>query len=119
MSKIIKQICCANIYRGYQHVECGKPAKVESNEKFYCGVHDPEKMQAKRDKFIDKCHAERLSELKVEAEKLAAKAVLMHKAECFDELLLALRGVIAVADQSTVEFDKARAAIAKATGSAA
>ena len=65
MSKIIKQICCANIYQGYQKFKCGKPAKVESNEKFYCGVHDPEKMQAKRDKFMNKCRAERLSELKV------------------------------------------------------
>ena len=54
MSKIIKQICCAKIYRGYQSFECGKPAKVESNKKFYCGVHDPEKKQAKHDKLMNK-----------------------------------------------------------------
>lgn len=35
------------------------------------------------------------------------------------ELLEALRGVLRVADRATVEFDAARAAIAKATGSAA
>lgn len=32
------------------------------------------------------------------------------------ELVAALRGVIAVADRATVEFDRAKAAIAKATG---
>lgn len=33
-----------------------------------------------------------------------------------DELLLALRGVVRVADRKTVEFDAARAAIAKSGG---
>lgn len=32
------------------------------------------------------------------------------------DLLAALKGVVAIADRNTVEFDKARAAIAKATG---
>ena len=35
------------------------------------------------------------------------------------ELLEALRGVVRVADRSTIEFDAARAAIAKATGESA
>lgn len=35
-----------------------------------------------------------------------------------NELLAALQGVVKVADRATVEFDRARAAIAKATGSA-
>jgi ribose 5-phosphate isomerase len=35
-----------------------------------------------------------------------------------DELLTALKGVVRVADRKTVEFDAARAAIAKAEGKA-
>jgi len=28
---------------------CGKPAKMRHNNKFYCGVHDPVKREAKRE----------------------------------------------------------------------
>lgn len=38
--------------------------------------------------------------------------------ELISEMLTALKGVVRVADRATVEFDAARAAIAKATGSA-
>lgn len=43
----------------------------------------------------------------------AANALLISAAP---ELLAALQGVLRVADRATVEFDAARAAIAKATG---
>ena len=45
---------------------------------------------------------------------MAANARLISAAP---DLLEALRGVLRVADRATVEFDAARAAIAKATGS--
>lgn len=38
-----------------------------------------------------------------------------HLIAAVPELLAALRGVVAIADRKTVEFDRARAAIAKAT----
>jgi hypothetical protein len=42
---------------------------------------------------------------------------LMLAWNCHDELVEALRGIIAVADRKTDEFEKAHAAIAKATQS--
>lgn len=39
-----------------------------------------------------------------------------RRAECFEDLVAALEGVIRVADRATDEFDKARAALAKAKG---
>ena len=55
--------------------------------------------------------------------KLYRQHVPVHELAPFDdrdeliaEMLAALQGVVAVADRATVEFDRARAAIAKATG---
>jgi hypothetical protein len=50
---------------------------------------------------------------KVDLPEAEANAQLIAAAP---ELLEALRGVLRVADRATVEFDAARAAIAKATG---
>ena len=51
-----------------------------------------------------------------EAERAGIEAALKVYGK---ELLEALKGVVAVADRKTDEFDRARAAIAKATGSGA
>lgn len=40
----------------------------------------------------------------------------LRQRELIDELVTALKGVVGVADRDTVEFDAARAAIARATG---
>jgi hypothetical protein len=42
----------------------------------------------------------------------------LRMAEAAPDLLAALQGVLRVADRQTIEFDAARAAIAKATGAA-
>lgn len=57
--------------------------------------------------------------------KIYRQHVPAHELAAFDEreeliaeMLAALQGVVAVADRATVEFDRARAAITKATGGA-
>ncbi len=51
--------------------------------------------------------------LSVDADEIAANARLIAAAP---ELLAALKAVVSVADRATVQFDQARAAIAKAEG---
>lgn len=41
---------------------------------------------------------------------------IVRAVNCHEELIEALKAVVAVADRKTVEFDQARAAIAKAEG---
>ena len=36
---------------------CGKTAKVQRDGKWYCGIHDPEKVAERRKKQDDKWHA--------------------------------------------------------------
>ena len=60
---------------------------------------------------------ERVAALEVKCTLLAAS--LKQADHQIADLVAALKGVVRVADRQTDEFDAARAAIAKATGSAA
>ena len=61
--------CSAKKYSSWGASICGKPAKMQHDGCFYCGVHDPVKAQAKRDAQDVKWRAER------EAARLARAAV--------------------------------------------
>ena len=52
--------CCAKIWEpgAWRPRQCSKAAKVERDGKFYCGVHDPVRLQAKRDETHARWKAE-------------------------------------------------------------
>ena len=41
--------CEERIYENFYSSQCQKTAKVERNGKWYCGIHDPEKVKARQD----------------------------------------------------------------------
>lgn len=108
--------CCKTVFSGHWPTQCRSLAKVEREGKHYCGKHDPVAVDAREKARNEKWRA------KFDAEQAAHKAAMAEKeektrrADCYPDLLEALRAVISVADRSTVEFDLAHAAIAKATG---
>ena len=55
------QKCCAKIHGAYNSYSCGKSGKVQVNGKWYCGVHDPARSEAKRKALLAKIDAERQS----------------------------------------------------------
>lgn len=70
--------CCADVGErrwGFARTFCGKPAKAERNFKFYCGVHDPVRLEAKvianRKKWRDQFELEQ-AQRKAAADKQAA-----------------------------------------------
>ena len=114
-----QQTCCGRRWDGYHYRDCSKPAKVEVEGKHYCGIHNPiaiAEKQAKRD-------AKWAEERKAEAKARAAKEDAARRAECFPDLLAALKlcaGVVAgetMHKRGLVEaLEAARAAIKKAEG---
>lgn len=98
-----KHQCSTRVYGRFRGSNCSKAAKIERNGKWYCGVHDPEKVAAraaKRTEEFEAGWAIRKARMKLEA--------------AAPDLLAALKGVLAVSDRQTIEYDMARAAIAKA-----
>jgi hypothetical protein len=53
-----KHTCCANRFNGYRRYICGKTAKAERDGKWYCGIHDPVRLKAIRDKTYARYRAE-------------------------------------------------------------
>lgn len=47
---VAKERCVARVYSGssFGGHSCQRPSKVERNGKWYCGIHDPEYVAAKR-----------------------------------------------------------------------
>ena len=42
--------CCEHMWYGFYNHVCGKPAKIEHENKFYCGIHNPVRLKEKYDK---------------------------------------------------------------------
>ena len=111
--------CNGTIFRDYWTYRCGVTAKHEHEGSWYCKTHHPPTVKAKGDarsaKFRAKLDAERDA---AQAKKLAADEQ-KQRADCYDDLLEALR-LIATAENSALDLAYckgiARAAIAKATG---
>lgn len=82
------------------------PVKVNHPGNNHYSIRDSENNERA---IVDASYAVTLASL----ERTEANARLISAAP---ELLEALKAVLSVADRKTVEFDKARAAIAKATG---
>ena len=111
--------CNGTIFRDYWTYRCGVTAKHEHEGSWYCKTHHPPTVKAKGDarsaKFRAKLYAERDA---AQAKKLAADEQ-KQRADCYDDLLEALR-LIATAENSALDLAYckgiARAAIARATG---
>ena len=92
---------------------CGKTAKVERDGKWYCGIHDPVRVAAKR--------AERDAEY---ARKCTERSAKWSMERAAPDLLAALKAVVHRTELGTALFHKlteenaeqALAAIAKAEG---
>lgn len=52
--------CCAEVWSdvSYRNFPCSNRAKVIHDDKLYCGVHDPEKKKARRERAHAKWEAE-------------------------------------------------------------
>lgn len=111
--------CDKMIYVDYWPHRCGVTAKHEYEGSWYCKTHHPPTVKAKdaarSAKFRAKLDAERDA---AQAKKLAADEQ-KQRADCYDDLLEALR-LIATAENSALDLAYckgiARAAISKATG---
>ena len=111
--------CDGTILRNNWPCRCGVTAKHEHEGSWYCKTHHPPAVKAKDAarsvKFRAKLDAERDA---AQAKKLAADEQ-KQRADCYDDLLEALRS-IATAENSALDLAYckwlARAAIARATG---
>ena len=114
--------CDTTIYGDYWPYRCGVTAKHEYEGSWYCKTHHPPTVKAKdaarSAKFRAKLDAERDA---AQAKRLAADEQ-KQRADCYDDLLEALR-LIATAENSALDLAYckgiARAAISKATGETA
>lgn len=69
--------CCGYVHRGRWGVSvCAKPAKMEHEGGFYCGIHDPVKAKAKRDAVDARWQAELAAQRKAKDEAAAKQAAL-------------------------------------------
>lgn len=140
---MILHMCSARIYgpgKTFRGSPCSKPAKVERDGKHYCTLHDPERVNARR-------AAKRARQQARVAERRAARDAeqarnneIVRRAECYPELLAALQWMVDNDDTNEGDeplpdhggltwneinslfiagLNKARAAIAKATGAQA
>ena len=115
--------CCREVYpRGdrwsaFHGRPCGKPARVERDGKFYCGIHDPERpaLNAVRERATAAFNA-RVAKSRLEG----AASDLLHVVEVFlhmDEM----NELDAPYDDGSYEelIASAKAAVAKAKGTPA
>ena len=115
--------CNGTILRNYWTYRCGVTAKYEHEGSWYCKTHHPPTVKAndaaRSAKFRAKLDAERDA---AQAKKLAADEQ-KRRADCYDELMEALKACAAVCAGETMSkselvnaLGKARAALARATG---
>jgi uncharacterized Zn finger protein (UPF0148 family) len=120
----VKHDCCASTFSGtygLHHSLCSNNAKYERDGKWYCGTHDPVAIKARDDARNEKWRIERAENKAQANEKDATEKLQAHKAACFDELLAALQSLLDDTGEDRIRsknWDKARAAVAKAIGGA-
>jgi hypothetical protein len=82
-----KHGCCAIVYDGAWPFKCSKVGAYEHEGKHYCKVHHPltiaEKDAARRERWSAECAARKKAN--------AEQAEQMRRADCYPELLAALR----------------------------
>jgi hypothetical protein len=103
---------------GWSHL-CGKNAAHEHEGQWFCKTHHPPSIKAKNDARIASSVSNLnalIAESKARSEALAEQK---RRADCYPDLLAALETLLNDPGQDWIRsttWDKARAAIAKATG---
>lgn len=122
-----KHTCCGQIYSGWGSRTCGKAAKFERVEGWYCGTHDPIAVQAKRDARNAEYAKEQRARWDAMNVAEAKRKETQRRADCFDDFVLACRSVVNAFDAlpqsdparySGLLINELRAALLKAQGEA-
>jgi len=100
-----KHTCCADVRHGsfYRYTKCGKTAKFEVNGRHYCGTHNPNKAPTKAQVAAKVEYEIRQKRWQIERaapDLLEALQAFVNHGTCY----------------SSDEMQKAKDAIAKATG---
>lgn len=119
-----KQRCCAMVYSNgssFIRYPCSKNASVERDGKHYCGIHDPVRKKEREDKNRAERSPKWDARDKLQEKERAEAAEQKRRAECFPDLLEALKGLIrhigpVATYQDMPELNAARSAITKAGG---
>ena len=122
----MSETCCSEMFSmgTWSRPEmCTKPAKVERDGKFYCGIHDPERVDARNDKARAKQAAKKAECIRAQRIKDAAPdlAEALKEAEWAIKALLKRLNVTndEIADSGDGgTLAKIRDALAKAEGTA-
>ncbi len=86
----LRHTCCERVQKNYLFYLCGKTAKHERDNKWYCGMHDPIAVAAKHAKRKE-AHDENLRAFyKAQEEKKETQ----RRADLYPELLDALKGYL-------------------------
>lgn len=87
-----KKTCCAKVYGpGYFRGKCcGKTAKIERNGEWYCGTHDPVRVEERRKARREAGQARWDAECAARKAKEAAAIEQKRRSDCYDDLLTAL-----------------------------
>jgi uncharacterized Zn finger protein (UPF0148 family) len=118
-----KHQCSKQIYSGItlNGRRCEINAKVERDGKWYCGIHDPVAVKAKRDAQEAKWRAECAAEKQQQQADEAAAAEKKRRADLFPWLLAVLELIVETDDRHELDhnhIEAARTMIAKAKGDA-
>lgn len=119
-----KKTCCAKVYSpgSYRRLPCGKTAKFERDGEWYCGIHDPVRVEERRKARYEADLARWDAECAARKEKEAAAVEQERRAACYGELLAALEEIVGYAGGAETALDdeyvmeRVHAAIAKAKG---
>jgi len=107
--------CAGQIWTNFNYASCGKSAAYECEGKYYCKTHHPPTVFAKNKAKTEKWEQEWNQKDAARKAELAAAAEQKRRADCFPDLLEALKCCYDLGiDANLVPMVKA--AIAKATG---
>lgn len=116
MSKQEKPLCAGQVWSGWKYRGCCKTGSLEHEGKHYCKTHHPPTEQARNDARWAERKAEIERRARARREEYAAADEQKRRADCFDDLLVALKEIQSLDGRNAREV--AAAAIAKATGAA-
>lgn len=121
----IEHKCCGTVWPAgaFRSYPCSRNAKVERDGKWYCGTHDPVAVAAKQSSKKELREREWLEYRAKVAKETADRKQKDHRADCFPDLLDALKLCqkqlqgLSFKDSQIVEaLELTHAAIAKAEG---
>ena len=101
MSKQPEHKCLASVGDGFMRGRCGRGAAYEHNGKFFCKTHHPPTLAAKAAERSAKWRAEWDAKRAADAKVAAERAEQKRRADCFPELLSALKALYIAAPVST------------------